>query len=98
MTSRLLLLFLGLALSAFGQTHPVEVRSILVCGGSKVHLVDPAKFQGKTPHINWTWNAKQVEDLSDDYLNRFFNSVDDVKSVRNGRQMLISSSSCGLVL
>lgn len=97
MTTRILL-SLAFAVSAFGQTHPVDVRSILVCGGTKVHLVDPAKSQGETPHIIWTWDAKEVKDLPDEYRNRFFNSVDDAKPVRNGAQLLISSSSGGMVL
>lgn len=98
MTFRILLLLAGLALSAQGQTHPVEIRSILVCGGTQVHLVDPARSRGEMPHIIWTWDAKEVKDLPDEFRNRFFNSVDDVKPVRDGSQILISSSSGGLVL
>jgi WD40 repeat protein len=79
------------------RTHVVQERTIFVCGQTFVHLVDPARSVGETPHIIWTWDARQVEDLPDEYRNRYFNSVDDVKPVANGRQMLISSSSTGVV-
>jgi WD40 repeat protein len=93
-----LLFCLSLSISVFAQTHPVEVRSLLVCGGTLVHLVDPAQSKNGEPHIIWTWNAREVKDLPDQYRNRYFNSVDDVKPVRGGSQLLISSSSGGVVL
>lgn len=79
------------------QTHPVDVRSILVCGDTLVHLVDPARSQGETPHFLWTWDARKVEDFPEIYRNRYFNSVDEVKSVAEGKQLLIASSSGGIV-
>lgn len=94
------LFLIGLLFSApiIAQTHPAKVRSILVCGDTKVHLVDPARSNGETPHLLWTWDARQVEDLPEQYRQRFFNSVDDVKPVRDATQLLISSSSGGIVL
>ncbi len=91
----------GLLLAAspvLSQTRPVEERTILVCGDTLVHLVDPARSQGTTPHILWTWDAREVEDLPETYRTRFFNSVDDVKPVADGTRLLISSSSGGVVL
>ena len=98
MIRALLLLCLSFTLTIHAQTHPVEIRSLLVCGGTYVHLVDPAKSQQGVPHIIWTWDAKVARDLPDEYRNRYFNSVDDVKPVRAGSQLLISSSSGGVVL
>jgi len=100
---RLLFLFccfglLSAASPALSQTRPVEERTILVCGDTLVHLVDPARSQGTTPHIVWTWDARLVEDLPEAYRTRFFNSVDDVKPVEGGARLLISSSSGGVVL
>jgi WD40 repeat protein len=94
----LLLFCLSFSLSAFAQTHPVEFRSLLVCGGTYVHLVDPAQSREGMPHIIWTWDAREVNDLPEQYRNRYFNSVDDAKPVRGGNQLLISSSSGGVVL
>lgn len=85
-------------LPVFGQTHLVEVRSILVGGGSQVHLVDPLRSEGEKPHLLWTWDAREVTDLPEEYRTRFFRSVDDAKPVRGGAQLLISSSSGGVVL
>lgn len=98
MTRHLLFSFLCFAGAAFAQTQVVEERSILVCGDTLVHLVIPALSNGESPHIKWTWDARQVKDLPEEYRRRYFNSVDDVKAVRDGTQLLISSSSGGVVL
>lgn len=98
MIRHLLLFCLCLTWTAFSQTHVVEERSILVCGDTLVHLVIPALSKGEAPHIKWTWDAREVKDLPDEYRQRYFNSVDDVKAVRGGTQLLISSSSGGVVL
>ncbi len=86
------------ASSVLSQTRPVEERTILVCGDTLVHLVDPARSRGETPHIVWTWDAREAEDLPELYRTRYFNSVDDVKPVADGARLLISSSSGGVVL
>lgn len=98
MLRRFIFLCSWIATSVLAQTFPVEVRSILVCGDTLVHLVDPAKSEGNKPHILWTWDAREVKDLPEEYRNKKFNSVDDVKVVRDGTQLLISSSSQGVVL
>lgn len=85
-------------LAAGGDTNPVDFRSLLVCGDTLVHLVDEARSTGTTPHIVWTWDARQVQDLPEEFRQRRFNSVDDAKPVRGGRQLLISSSSGGVAL
>src|SRR5687768_6819804 len=75
------------------QTRLIETQSMLVCGDSKIHLVDAASSSGTAPRVLWTWDAHQVQDLPEEFRTRKFNSVDDVKAVRGGTQLLISSSS-----
>ena len=89
----LLFLFHLMGVPVQGQTRLYDSRSLLVCGDTKVHLVDTALSQPEKPHIVWTWDARSVQDLPEEYRTRKFNSVDDVKAVRDGTQLLISSSS-----
>lgn len=92
--SLLLLLFIsGVASHAHAQTKLYEARSVLVCGDSKIHLIDCALSKGGTPHVVWTWDAHLIQDLPEEFRTRKFNSIDDVKAVHGGRQLLISSSS-----
>jgi WD40 repeat protein len=89
----LLLCISGVSSHSHAQTKLHDARTLLVCGDSKIHLVDSASSKGTTPHIVWTWDAHLIQDLPEEFRNRKFNSVDDVKAVRGGSQLLISSSS-----
>ncbi|RBP46038.1 hypothetical protein DES53_102424 [Roseimicrobium gellanilyticum] len=89
-----LLLFITSTFSPIhAQTTRHDARSWLVCGDSRIHLIDSTSSKGTTPHIVWTWDAHLVEDLPEEFRKRKFNSVDDVKAVQGGSQLLISSSS-----
>lgn len=90
-------LLLGVA-TAFAQTRPVETPSILVCGDTKVHLVDLERSLTGASEIVWTWDVREIEDLPEEFRTRRFNSVDDVKPVDEGRRLLISSSSGAVAL
>ncbi len=95
-----LFIFLNLLVitQVYAQTFPVKTKSVLVCGDTKVHLVDYGLSKDTIPHILWTWDARNVADLPEEYRNRKFNSVDDVKLISKGKQLLISSSSGAVVL
>ena len=71
---------------------------ILVCGDSKVLLVDYAKSKDSIPEIIWNWDAHLAQDLPEEYRSRKFNSVDDCKAVNNGEQILVSSSSGAIAI
>lgn len=70
-----------------------DQKLFLVCGDSKVLLVDYQKARDTVPKIQWTWDAHQAKDLPEDYRLNKFNSVDDCKSINKGQQILVSSSS-----
>jgi hypothetical protein len=80
-----------LALPVFCQTAN-KSKTLLVCGDSKVLMVDYNKSRDTIPTIVWTWDAHAANDLPDEYRNKKFNSVDDCKSANNGKQILVSSS------
>jgi len=104
MTVKTISCFLLLCLSltsinfAQAQTFPTKKKSVLVCGDTKVHLVDYELSKDTIPHIIWTWDARHIEDLPTEYRNRKFNSTDDVKVVNKGKHLLISSSSGAIAM
>jgi hypothetical protein len=66
---------------------------VLVCGDSKVLLVDYVNSYDSIPNIIWSWDAHMANDLPDIYRTQKFNSIDDCKPIHNGSQIMISSSS-----
>ena len=68
-------------------------KSFLVCGDSKVLIVDYDQSSDSLPHITWTWDAHLAQDLPEDFRTRKFNSTDDCKAINRGKQILVSSSS-----
>jgi hypothetical protein len=85
-----------MANAAFAQSIPP--KSFLVCGDSKILIVDYNKSRGNTPEIIWSWDAHKAQDLPAEFRNRKFNSTDDCKAINNGRQILISSSSGAIAI
>ncbi len=83
--------------STFGQVQK-KGKSFLVCGDSKVVLVDYAGSSNGMPSIIWTWDAQKATDLPESYRSRMFNTMDDCKSVNDGKQVLVSSSSGAIAL
>ena len=71
---------------------------ILVCGDSKVLLVDYANSKDSIPEIVWNWDAHLAQDLPEEYKLKKFNSVDDCMAVNNGKQILVSSSSGAIAI
>lgn len=67
--------------------------AIIVCGDSKVLIVEFPEQGDTIPHIVWSWDAQLANDLPFEYRTRKFNSIDDCKSTNNGEQLMISSSS-----
>lgn len=90
-THILLVILLALGSLAFSQRMPH--KSFLVCGDSKVLLVDYDGSIDTIPKIIWQWDAHFAKDLPEEYRLKKFNTVDDCKAVKNGKEILVSSSS-----
>lgn len=87
--------FLMLAAS-WGQlllAQTLSPKSFLVCGDTKVLIVDYDQSSDSLPKIIWTWDARLAQDLPEDFRLRKFNSTDDCKAINRGKQILVSSSS-----
>ena len=74
------------------------LKMALVCGDSKVLLIDYQRSRDTIPAIVWQWDAHDAEDLPEEYRLQKFNSVDDCKAINKGMQILVSSSSGAIVV
>ncbi|MDQ6479389.1 DUF6528 family protein [Dyadobacter sp. LHD-138] len=85
-----------IACAAFSQA--ITPKSFLVCGDSKILIVDYSKSRDSIPEIVWSWDAHLAKDLPEDFRTKKFNSTDDCKAINNGKQILISSSSGAIAI
>lgn len=67
--------------------------AIVVCGDSKVLILDYPQKGDSIPNILWQWDAQYSNYLPFEYRIRKFNSIDDCKPTADGNQLMISSSS-----
>lgn len=84
--------FLFCSHPAFGQQ-----KSFLVCGDSKVLLVDYLASKDSLPKIIWEWNAATLPEIPVGFDAQKFKTMDDCKPLPNGR-FLVSASSGGIAL
>lgn len=80
--------------TAFGQ----KKHELLVCGGSKVVIVNAHDLSDTIPEIIWSWDATKAPDLPEAYSKTYFEKVDECKPINKGKQILITSSSGGVAL
>jgi len=83
-------------LSSKETTEPENL--VLVCGDSKVLVVDFSNQNNTTPSVAWSWDAHNATDLPSDYRMKKFNSIDDCKAIKGGKEILISSSSGAIAI
>ncbi|MFC5411542.1 DUF6528 family protein [Larkinella bovis] len=91
--NRVISLISLLAVSVGGFAQSTSEKLLMVCGDSKVLLVDYQQGQDSIPAVVWSWDAHEAMDLPTEYRTRKFNSMDDCKAIRQGEQLLVSSSS-----
>ena len=71
----------------------VSDNYVLVCGDSKVLMVEYPDGNDSIPEIVWQWDAHLANDLPSEYRTKKFNSIDDCKPAPDRKQIMISSSS-----
>lgn len=74
-------------------SKPYGPGHVLVCGDTRVLLVDQVNSANEIPNIVWSWDARLADDLPEDFRLKRFNSIDDCKATADGSQILVSSSS-----
>jgi hypothetical protein len=89
-------LFFVWVLLSFGSLK-AQKSQFLVCGDTKLLLVDYQKSTEEKAAIIWEWDSRNASELSDEQKNRF-RSLDDCKAVNKGKQILVSSSSNAIAL
>lgn len=66
---------------------------VIVCGDSKVLLVESPENKDTVPKIIWNWDAHLANDLPIEYRTKKFNSIDDCKPTPDLKHIMVSSSS-----
>jgi hypothetical protein len=92
----LVLIVIALHFNLTSCNSPQKVKEgnlVLVCGDSKVLIVNRPKNNDSIPLVIWEWDAHLADDLPEIYRTKRFNSIDDCKAINDGRQILVSSSS-----
>lgn len=90
---RLLVLIVPLLASA----SPVSADLILLCGWDEVFAIDPGTAASEKPEKMWSWRARDQKSLPAAVV-KALGTTDDCKPVRDGRQVLITSSGGGCAL
>ncbi len=72
-------------------------EELIICGWDKVSILDMSGELGDTPRTIWSWKAEEQSDLPSDF-GTLFRTTDECKPFKNGRQILITSSSGAAVL
>ncbi len=95
-----LLILLIFSLNSFKNNKATKESPsmILVCGDSKVLLVDVTNSKDSIPKVVWSWDTHEATDLPPDYRTHKFNTIDDCKAINRGSQIMVSSSSGGIAI
>lgn len=94
----MLFVLLSVSFCQVTEAQTIKPKSFLVCGGSKVLIVDYSQSRDSIPEIVWTWDAHLAQDLPEDFRTKKFNSTDDCKAINNGEQIMVSSSSGAIAI
>lgn len=74
-----------------------SIDELILIGDDQIIIMDYEKSTAGNKHINWQLKSSEIKGLPDSML-RYFNTLDDAKSVENDSKILISSSGGGVVL
>lgn len=88
-----ILIFILAACFSSCNSKREDENLVLVCGDSKVFIVKADTTHDTITEIVWSWDAHTANNLPASFKPEKFNTIDDCKSVHNGKQILVSSSS-----
>lgn len=74
-----------------------EKEELIVCGGHKILVIDPAESKGNDVKINWQWDISEATQLPDIYQ-KYLNPLDECKPVDGNTKLLVTASGGGVVL
>lgn len=94
----LIIFILGICSSVeiiWGQSKNSDY--LIACGEDKAIIINTKKSNQDHVDIVWKWNAGETLGLPKEYIN-LFTKMDECKPVKNGKKLLMSASSSGVVL
>ncbi len=94
-----IIVLLSLLISSFtGFSQSPTGKQLLVCGDTKVLLVAYKDGKDSIPNVVWSWDSHEAMDLPEEFRMKKFNTMDDCKAIRQGRHILVSSSSGAIAI
>ena len=90
-----MIILLVIGSSAFFPKVPQ--KSFLLCGDTKVLLVDYMEFGDSIPKIIWSWDSRDAVWIFLRRTRNKFRTMDDCKAVNKGERILVSASSVQLL-
>jgi len=79
----------------WGQSK--NTKYLIACGDDKAIIINAEKSNEDYVDIVWRWSAGETLDLPKEYIN-LFTKMDECKPVENGKKLLLSASSSGVIL
>ena len=76
---------------------PASADLVLLCGGDEVFAIEPPATASEKLEKRWSWRARDQKSLPPAVV-KAFGTTDDCKPIRDGRQVLITSSGGGCAL
>lgn len=95
------LLWLLLPVAACSTPESVDLPTIselIVCGDQHVIILDADQSTAEENVVIWRWHPDSSDILPAAYKDQYLATIDDAKPVMAGSQIIISSSSGGVVL
>lgn len=90
--NRHVFLIVLLSIGSYAFSQKVPLGSFLLCGDTKVLLVDYMGSKDSIPEIIWSWDSRDAMDIPEPDRKKF-RTMDDCKAVNKGERILVSSSS-----
>jgi hypothetical protein len=73
-------------------------QELIVCGDDKILIIDEQSSNGTDVKVVWSWNVAESASQLPEIYQKYLIPLDECKPVDNGKSLLVTSSSGGVVL
>lgn len=95
----LFFLFLLLFCISCGNSEKSNLsHELMICGDDKVWIIDKDQSTGTDVKILWQWQSSDLASVLPEEYQRYLSTMDECKFVDNGKKLLLTASTGGVVL
>lgn len=73
-------------------------HELMICGDDKVWIIDKDQSTGTDIKILWQWQSSDLASVLPEEYQRYLSTMDECKFVDNGKKLLLTASTGGVVL